>query len=213
MIAQPHLRNMTNQGQSGFKCLAPRQADRLLKTCRKRAEADLWSGRKTWITRCLLVHLALASGLRVSEMAALKNKDLFLADTHPNIRVRHERKSRSVYLGRNITDHIHKYQDWKRRSWRRDIDGDDFVFESPHGGPFSTGALAYSFKRALETMGLDGKYTIHSARHSYATYLLARTSDLQFVMNQMGHSNTSVTSLYVGLLPPEDSNGIEEFLD
>ena len=60
------------------KFLSPKEARHLLKISEERAIIDTIKGRKTWVTRYMLVHLALNSGLRVSEIAALTIGDLHL---------------------------------------------------------------------------------------------------------------------------------------
>ncbi|MDP2045110.1 MAG: hypothetical protein Q8L00_02740, partial [Deltaproteobacteria bacterium] len=54
------------------KFMSTDEGKRLLETCEELADLDLLKGRQTWVTRHMLVALALRSGLRVSEIAALK---------------------------------------------------------------------------------------------------------------------------------------------
>jgi len=44
-------------------------------------------------------------------------------------------------------------------------------------------------------------YSIHSARHTYATLLLAKSNSLRFVQKQLGHASIAMTSLYADVLP------------
>ncbi len=60
------------------KFMDDKERDKLLKFCREKAELDLMKGRITWTVRNMLVNLVLYSGLRVSEIAKLKIKDLHL---------------------------------------------------------------------------------------------------------------------------------------
>ncbi|MGO9139736.1 MAG: hypothetical protein ACLP9S_05240 [Syntrophales bacterium] len=61
------------------KFLSIDEATKLHEICQKHAEMDLEAKRSTWVTRYMLVHLALHSGLRVSEIASLKIGDLHSA--------------------------------------------------------------------------------------------------------------------------------------
>ena len=56
-----------------------------MKTCREHAELDLIKGRQTWPVRFMLIDLALYSGLRVGEMAALKVGDISFKEPDPFI--------------------------------------------------------------------------------------------------------------------------------
>lgn len=57
------------------------------------------------------------------------------------------------------------------------------------------------FKRAAKLAGLPSTYTIYSLRHSRAIYLLEWTGDLEYVSKQLGHSNTSITRVYLHCIP------------
>ena len=87
------------------KFFASNDIRKILRKCEEKGTIDLRKGRKTWVTRHLLVHLALHSGLRVSELAALKLQVLFLNDkTNTYLIVQHGKgkgmkgKKRDVYL-------------------------------------------------------------------------------------------------------------------
>jgi integrase len=67
---------MNNYVITRDKFMSVKETKILIKCCRKRAEADYRENRITWINRYMLIHLAFHSGLRVSEIAALKIGDL-----------------------------------------------------------------------------------------------------------------------------------------
>jgi integrase len=81
------------------KLLSAGEVKRLLKDCEERAELDLRKGRRIWITRHMLVAVALGTGLRVSEIVALNIGDINLAGKNPYIRVRDGKggKKRDVF--------------------------------------------------------------------------------------------------------------------
>jgi integrase/recombinase XerD len=63
-----------------------------------------------------------------------------------------------------------------------------------------------SFKQATEASGLPIRYSIHKARHTYATYLLHDSGNLRYVMQQLGHSDISMTTLYANVLPEDNGH-------
>jgi len=66
------------------------------------------------------------------------------------------------------------------------------------GTRLGTTALRRIFERLLRRAGLaDRGYSLHSMRHAYATGLIRAGVDLGTVMSLMGHSDVSVTSVYV----------------
>ena len=69
------------------KFLTTDEVRRLLKVCEDQADLDLLKGRQTWVTRHMLVALALRSGLRVAEIAALKIGDIHLTGKDTYLKV------------------------------------------------------------------------------------------------------------------------------
>ena len=63
-----------------------------------------------------------------------------------------------------------------------------------------------SFKRAIEESHLPLHFSIHNARHTYATFLLHATNNLRYVQKQLGHSKISMTALYADVLPSENGS-------
>lgn len=179
---------------------------KLMKTCRDKAELDLLKGRTTWPKRYMLVDIALFTGLRVSEIASLKMEDLSLKTKDPFLIVRNGKrgKKRDVYLSNRLTRQLKKYIDYKKKTLNESIDDEAYLFPGRNGEKTSVFTLMMSFKRAIREAGLPEHYSIHSARHTYATYLLHNTQDLRYVQKQLGHSNINTTALYADVLPEQN---------
>jgi integrase len=175
---------------------------KLLKTCKERAELDEAKGRTTWPSRYMLIDLALFTGLRVAEIAALKVSDLILKADDPYLIVRNGKggKRRTVYLDKALVKHLKGYI--KHHLVNPDAQAPFFPGrENQHCQPIT---LMKSFKRAVKEAGLPGHYSIHCARHTYATYLLHDTGNLRYVQKQLGHAQISMTALYADVLPEEN---------
>ncbi len=56
----------------------------------------------------------------------------------------------------------------------------------------------------MQLKSLSLHHTIHHARHSYATHLLADTSNLRHVQKQLGHKSLAMTGLYADILPEQN---------
>ena len=178
----------------------------LLKVCEDQAILDAARGRRTWPTRYMLVHLALHSGLRVSELAALVIGDLYLIGRENYLVVRNGKggKKRDVYLDREIVRHLKEYIAVKK-TWHNPVDEGAPLFMG-RSGHFSETALHLSFQKAVGAAGLKRRYSIHAARHTYATILLARTNNLRFVQKQLGHASLNMTALYADVLPEQNQS-------
>lgn len=177
----------------------------ILKIAEERAIVDLAKGRIRWPIRYMLVHLALNTGLRVSEIAALRLKRVCLNSQPSYIFVyRGKRsKSRDVYIDRELVKHLKQFIEQKQ-VWDQSVDPADPLFAGRNGQFFTPNALYISFKKAVQAAGLRNDLSIHSARHSYATMLLHKTGNLRYVQKQLGHSSLNMTALYADVMPEEN---------
>jgi integrase/recombinase XerD len=150
----------------------------------------------------------LYSGLRVSEIAALRLDEVRLQAKPPYIFVRNGKrgKSRDVYIDRELVSHLKQFIREKNTIWDQPINEDAPLFSGRNNQFFTTTALYISFKLAIKAAGLRKDLTIHSARHGYATLLLHKTGNLRYVQKQLGHASLNMTSLYADVMP--ETNGI-----
>lgn len=196
------------------KFMSKEDKRKLLKICEEKSIIDLTKGRQTWVTRYALVHLALNSGLRVSEISALKIGDLFIKgkETYLIVRSGKGKKKRDVYIDKDLVRHLSQYIDYKKKSLSQSLKEDAPLFAGRGGKHFTSTALHISFNKALSIAGLS-QYSIHSARHTYATLILAKTNNLRFVQKQLGHSSLNMTSLYADVLPEMNQSLADAILD
>jgi len=195
------------------KLMLPEEVGHLLAVCERRAALDLAGGRKGWVNRYMLVHLACGSGLRAAEIAALKVGDLHLreatlnlSDAAPYLNVAGPggRPGREVRLGLAPAGQLRGYLRIREETWGEALRGEDLLLPGRHGGPYTSAALGVSFKKAIAAAGLSESYSLRTARHSYSAFLLATTSDLRYVQRQMGHANQNMTLLYQDVIPVID---------
>ena len=79
---------------------------------------------------------------------------------------------------------------------------DDFVFTTTTGRGRDYRHVGDAFRLAVERAGLrgQGRLSLHSLRHGYASLLIAKRLDVVFVSRQLGHANANVTlSVYAHL--------------
>ncbi len=202
------------------KFLSTKQMRQLLKVCEEKALVDKIKGRRTWITRYMLVHLALNSGLRVSEIAYLTIGDLYLSGKGDTYLIVRQGKGggelgnkREVYLDKEIVKHLKQYVNLKKKTLGEPVKQDSPFFSGQGGRMITTTALQISFKKAIINADLPHHYSIHCSRHTYATLLLAKTNNLRFVQKQLGHASMNMTALYADVLPEMNQHLADALLD
>ena len=184
------------------------QASRLLNVARHRAEAD----RKVAIRDYFIIHLALATGLRVMEIAALKCSDIFLDDKICSVLVRKGKggKKRMVYFTGPLRKHCREYFKWKWQIGEPVEQEEPLIVSSNTGGHMTTRAIQKAFKRCAESACLDSKYAIHCLRHTYACFLLKASDwNLRLVQKQLGHSKVSTTQVYADVMMPDVKKALD----
>jgi len=211
------------------KFLDRQQRDTLMEVCEHRAVMDTYKGRKVWVTRYMVVHLALYSGLRVGEMSRLTIKDLHLFNVkEPYLFIKDGKGSRDrdVYIDRNLVTHLKEYLDIKKKGWLEPVEEDAPLFIGQRGSNISVQALEHAFKKSLVEAGLRKEikkngtttfekhgYSIHSCRHTYATFLLDSSKSLKYVQKQLGHASMNMTGLYADVLPEMNGKLANTILD
>ena len=165
---------------------------------------DLQAGRVMGVISWVVVDTAMATGLRVSELAALKVGD-FDAKRGALTIMRLKRKKRapeSLALGRELVQHLVDFIAWKADA-DQPTGRADALFRGKRG-PLTAQGLAQLWKASVRRAGLPRELSIHSARHTLAVHLLQKTRNLRQVQKQLGHASPATTANLYADVPFED---------
>ena len=146
----------------------------------------------------LLLSISYSSGLRVSEIVALKVKDVCLPELTIQIRQSKGRKDRISVLSEKLVGDLKQIIATK--------DQTAYVFESERGGKLTTRTAQKIFENALKKSGIKKDATFHSLRHSFATHLLENGVDVRYVQELLGHQNIRTTQIYTHVTNPSLRN-------
>jgi integrase/recombinase XerD len=140
-----------------------------------------------------MLEVLYGSGLRVSELAALKVAEINLEDGFLVCRGKGG-KERIVPLGRSSGRAVRRYLAEVRP--RLDPGGREELFLSRRGRPFTRQGVWKLLRQHAGTAGLAARISPHVLRHSFATHLLERGADLRSVQLMLGHSQITTTQIY-----------------
>lgn len=141
-----------------------------------------------------MLELMYASGLRVSELVALKLVELSLNDGVLRITGKGG-KTRLVPFGQEARRWIERYVSEARGVI---LDGkiDDALFVTGRGGPMTRQMFWILIKKHAARAGISAPLSPHTLRHAFATHLLNHGADLRVVQLLLGHSDISTTQIY-----------------
>jgi len=140
-----------------------------------------------------ILELLYASGLRVSELAALTLKDINWEEGFLICRGKGG-KERIVPIGGSALRELRSYLGRSRQKYLKKES--DVLFLSSRGQGFSRQGVWKMLKKRSLLAGLGHKISPHMLRHSFATHLLERGADLRSVQLMLGHSQITTTQIY-----------------
>ncbi|OLE67286.1 MAG: site-specific tyrosine recombinase XerD [Acidobacteria bacterium 13_1_20CM_2_68_7] len=141
-----------------------------------------------------MVEMLYATGLRVSELISLRQRDLNMEAGYLRC-VGKGSKERVVPLGRQAVARIRAYLDGARPEILRGASHPS-LFLNNRGGPMSRQGFWKILKKHGRAVGLRSRLSPHVLRHSFATHLLERGADLRSVQMMLGHADISTTQIY-----------------
>ncbi|NOZ47240.1 MAG: tyrosine-type recombinase/integrase [Chlorobi bacterium] len=129
-----------------------------------------------------------SAGLRISELLNLKLSDIqsdrmliFVRDSKGN-------KDRNTLLGKKTLKILRQYYKQYRPK--------NYLFEGINGTKYSSTSVQKILKRALKNAKIIKPATVHTLRHSFATHLLEKGTNLRYIQTLLGHSSPKTTEIY-----------------
>lgn len=187
-----YFRNVAKSGQRFDIRTAKR--NRSLPIVLSREEiARMLEGTKNTKHRLMLA-LAYGSGLRVSEVVALRVGDVDVSELTLHIKQAKGKKDRLSIMPEKLVDELRTMINGKT--------GQDLVFPSEWGGQLTTRTAQKIFEQAHARAKINKPATFHSLRHSFATHLLENGTDVRYVQELLGHNNIRTTQRYTQVTNP-----------
>jgi integrase len=158
---------------------------------------------------------ALYAGLRRGELQALRWSDVDLAKGVIRVERAWDRYAgvigpksragrRSVPIAAVLRDHLVEH---KQRSGESEL-----VFATRNGNAFDPATIAERARRAWRRAGLD-PITLHEARHTFASLMIAAGVNAKALADYMGHASVTITFDRYGHLMPGNEGEAAARLD
>ena len=139
-----------------------------------------------------LLELLYSSGLRLSELCALRWHDLDLAEGQVTVLGKGS-KQRMVPVGSHACAAL--------AAWRaeRAPKPDAPVFPGRGGNAITPRAVQLRLRRIAQRQGLFKRVHPHLLRHTFASHVLESSGDLRGVQELLGHADLGTTQIYTHL--------------
>jgi integrase/recombinase XerD len=167
--------------------LTPAEVAAMLSKCSMRAP--------TGIRNRAMLMLLYRSGLRISELLALKPADIDLGKH--SIRVLHGKGNKATVRGfhPSATDALARWLD-KRRELGLNHNGNP-VFCTLDGGAIYSQYVRLLMQRLAAKSGIEKRVHPHGLRHTFAAELDAAGQPTTVISKLLGHSSVAVTARYL----------------
>jgi len=153
---------------------------------------NLKEDTKEEVRNKLIFELLYATGIRVSECANIKLKDI--DNISKSIRIFGKgSKERIVYYGDVCGNLLDKYLNIRNEFLIKDS---DYLLINHIGGNLSRESIAQIINKIIDNSSINHKISPHVLRHTFATHLLNNGADLRSVQELLGHENLNTTEIY-----------------
>lgn len=155
-----------------------------------------------------MLFTAYSAGLRVSEIVNLKICDIDSRRMQIFVRRAKGKKDRYVNLSPVLLDILRQYLKQYKPPPKEYL----FESESTHQ-PYPTRTVQQIFTNAKVKARISKQVGIHSLRHSFATHLLDKGTDIRYIKDILGHFNIKTTERYLHVSKQQLVNIVSPFDD
>ncbi|MEL6629264.1 MAG: site-specific integrase [Bacteroidota bacterium] len=171
-----------------FYDIRPRKADKLPNVLSETEVQQLINSIDNLKHKCIL-SLIYSAGLRLSESVKIRLDDILVDRKQIFIKAGKGKKDRYVILSDKILGLLTKYRQIYKPSY--------WLFEGMNGGQYSKRSVQQIMRRGVKRSGVNPYATVHTLRHSFATHLLERGTDLRYIQHLLGHGSIKTTEIYL----------------
>ena len=148
--------------------------------------------RKVLLRDTAVIELLFATGIRISELCALRPCDVDL-NSHNVLIHGKGGKERRIQIGNiSIIEQLQEYE----RCYRSEIRKSGYYWVNRCGRRLTEQSVREMLRKYCSAAAINMHITPHMFRHSFATYLLEADVDIRYIQEMMGHSSITITEIY-----------------
>lgn len=167
--------------------LRPRKSTKLPNVFSEKEVLRLF-GAITNLKHKTILMLIYSAGLRIGESIQLRKADIDLDRKTVFVKAGKGKKDRCTILSDKLILLLQRYLIVYAPDY--------WLFEGQGGGQYSTRSIQQVFRKAVSKAKVNPYSTVHTLRHSFATHLLERGTDLRYIQELLGHSSSETTQIY-----------------
>ena len=136
----------------------------------------------------LLISALYSTGIRISELLNLRLQDINYEKNIIFVRGGKGKKDRTTLLASSFKQILDAYfNEYSPKYW---------LIEGSNGKQYSKTSVNKVIKRAAQLSKVRQNMSAHTLRHSFATHLLERGTDLRYIQTLLGHNSSKTTEIY-----------------
>lgn len=143
-----------------------------------------------------MLSMLYGSGLRVSELVSLKIRDVNLEQFLLIINHGKGNKMRQTVISKSLYNPLLELM--------KDRGKDEYLFVSNKNSPYTKRTIQQIFYKAAEKAKLNKRGSCHTLRHSFATHLMEKGTNIKTLQRLLGHKSADTTMVYVHILALQD---------
>lgn len=156
------------------------------------AAAETTHRKQTILREIAVIELLFATGMRISELCALKPEDVDLRERTILIYGKGAKERRIQIGSEAVAELLEKYV----LSYREAMQRSGYFFVNQSGVPVSDQAIRRMINRYTKRAEIELHITPHMFRHTFATCLMEEDVDIRYIQEMLGHSSINITQIY-----------------
>lgn len=148
--------------------------------------------RRNSLRDAAVIVLLFATGMRISELCALKINDINLYDGSILIYGKGDKERRIQIGSPSVINILNKY----KVDFHSEIVNCNHFFANQSGRPLTDQAVRRMINKYTSLAAIDLHITPHMFRHTFATSLLDADVDIRYIQEMLGHSSINITEIY-----------------